>query len=880
MSEKGRTVYLKDYKPSSHLIDQVELFVDLHEDHALVRSRLHLRRNPASTGGPDLELVGESLVLEQLSIDGVIQDAGAYELCDTSLKLPALPEACVVETISKIEPQKNTALSGLYRSKGLFCTQCEAEGFRRITWYLDRPDVLARFKVAIEADSERYPVLLANGNPVDSGEAREARHYAVWEDPFPKPAYLFAMVAGNLKHIRDTFTTQSGRTVDLRIYTDPHNVHKCDFAMESLKKSMAWDEQRFGREYDLDIFMIVAVDDFNMGAMENKGLNLFNSSLVLALPEATTDMVFGRIEGVVAHEYFHNWTGNRITCRDWFQLTLKEGLTVFRDQEFSSDMGSRDMQRIDDVQTLRLRQFTEDASPMAHPIQPDYYQKIDNFYTATVYEKGAEVIRMMLTLLGEAAFRKGMDRYFEKHDGQAVTTVDFVKALEEGSGVDLTQIRRWYHQFGTPCITVNENWEPEAGVLELQMRQEHRGWTESADRGPLHVPIRVGLLSSTGEELPVQLEGGQLLRHPGLLELCDTEASFRLTGLSERPRLSINRGFTAPVKLERKTSREDLAFLLAHDTDSFARWEAGQELYRSCLLEAVNGWSPGSDVKIAPDLMNAWRSVLLDRSADPGFLASCLSLPGFATLSQYMDVIQVDALREVGRAYRKALVANFSAELKDTLAWLDTQLAGPYEWTPRMSGLRSMRGAVISALAEAASPEFCADLETRCKQANNMTDTMTMIGSLIDTHSAERERVLEAFASRWMEDDVVMNGWFAIQATSLRPDTLEQIKALMEHKAFDLRNPNKVRSLIGVLGTSNPYRFHEKDGSAYSFYTDQLLKVDALNPQMGAGLSRALISWRRFDKERGLLMKQELERIAAHKGLSSNAYEIVSRSLE
>ena len=881
MSTPAATVHLKDYRPADWHIHTVDLVMDLHADHALVRATLDLSPRGGYQAG-ELRLVGEELELQQVAVDGAVLENTRWRVEEGELVITGLKGARhQVETVTRIDPAANTELSGLYFSDGIYCTQCEAEGFRRITWFLDRPDVMALYTTTIQADKARCPVLLANGNLVEEGELEDGRHWARWVDPFPKPAYLFAMVAGPLEHIQDHFTTASGRKVTLRIYTEAHNVHKCDFAMDSLKRAMAWDEETYGREYDLDIFMIVAVDAFNMGAMENKGLNIFNSSLVLALPEATTDDGFAAIEGVVAHEYFHNWTGNRITCRDWFQITLKEGLTVFRDQEFSADMGSRAVARIGDVAQLRGRQFPEDASPMAHPIQPVSYQKIDNFYTATVYEKGSEVIRMMHTLLGQRGWRKGMDLYFERHDGQAVTTEDFVKALEDGSGRDLGQFRRWYRQHGTPRLTVRENWDEDNGILHLDIAQQVPGWADGATPGPLHIPLSIGLLDEQGRELPAQFMSESHAPTPGtrVLELVEKAQRFSFTGLAARPHLSFLRNFSAPVKVEREQSLEELAFLLAHDRDPFARWEAGQQLYLRSILDAVAAMREGCPAQVSQVVVDAWGTTLADADSDPASIAFALSLPGYAVVEQELEKVPVEAILAAGELHRLTLAQAHRAALEELYNRYRDELMGrPYDRESRSTGQRALKNICLSLLVETGDEAYAALALRQYREASCMTDTMGALGALTHSMAPQRQEALDDFAARWGKDPVVMNAWFSIQAVSRRDDTLERVEELLAHPAFDIRNPNKVRSLLLSFAVGNPGRFHEKEGRAYAFYTQRLRQVDALNAHMGSAMVRPLMSWRRHEDERAALLKGHLQELAGA-GLSANAGEIISRSL-
>jgi aminopeptidase N len=883
MSNNATLVHLADYAPFSHRVHHIALFFDIQPEETTVRAVLELERAPGIPAERALRLDGEDLELLGLVLDGVRLPAERYRRGEGCLLVEGLPERCELEILTRIRPQLNTQLSGLYKSGGMYCTQCEAEGFRRITYFPDRPDVLARFTTTIEADHGEFPVLLAGGNLMESGLAEGGRHWVRWEDPFPKPCYLFAMVAGRLEHIEDRFTTMSGREVTLRIYTESHNIRKCDWAMASLIRSMRWDEEVYGREYDLDIFMIVAVDDFNMGAMENKGLNIFNSSVVLARPEATTDEVFSRIEGVVAHEYFHNWTGNRVTCRDWFQLTLKEGLTVFRDQEFSADMGSRAVKRIADVLVLRQRQFPEDASPMAHAIQPVSYRKIDNFYTVTVYEKGAEVIRMLHTLLGAEGFRRGTDLYFKRHDGSAVTTEDFVRALEDGAGVDLGQFRRWYRQVGTPRLHASRHWDAAAGRLSLEFRQEVPGWAGDGDRGPLHLPMDLALLDGAGRELPLRLAGEEASGEAPtrrVLELREEVQRFDFVGLATEPVPSLLRGFSAPVRLELERSEEELAFLFARDTDPFCRWEAGQALFTAALLRAVAALQRRETPRIGEHLAAACRAALADADGDPAFTARALAMPGYAMLEQEFDPVPVDEVWGAILACRRGLAAALHDELLELIGRSAAHGAGGWSQDGRSVGWRALGNLSLGYLTALNEPDLDALALRRYHAADNMTDTLGALSALTHGHSPQREEAFADFYRRWREDSVVINQWFSLQAVADRGDTLHKVRELLGHEAFDLRNPNKVRALLVGFSQANPARFHARDGAAYEFVADQVLAVDALNPQMGASLARGFTRWKRFDEPHRQAMRAQLERLAAAATLSSNAREIVGRSLE
>ena len=719
-------------------------------------------------------------------------------------------------------------------------------------------------------------MLLSNGNRIEASELGDGRHRVRWEDPFPKPSYLFALIAGDLRAVTDRFTTASGRDVELAIYVEAHNLDKCDHAMASLKKAMRWDEERFGREYDLDCYMIVAVSHFNMGAMENKGLNIFNDKYVLARPDTATDQDFLGIEGVIAHEYFHNWTGNRITCRDWFQLSLKEGFTVFRDQEFSADMGARGVKRIADVRQLRAHQFAEDAGPMAHPVRPDSYIAIDNFYTATVYEKGAEVVRMQASLLGPETFRRATDLYFDRFDGQAVTTDDFVTCMEEASGRDLTQFRRWYAQAGTPVLTVSDLWEPETGTYTLTVRQHTPPTPGQTHKDPLHIPVAMGLIDPSGGELPVRLDGEPAGRAPGtrMLELRAGEESFRLVGLAERPVASLLRGFSAPVKLRMERPDADLALLMAHDGDGFSRWDAAQELMQRTLLARVGGTGAG----LPDDLVAAFRRALADRDGDQALIAEVLTLPSESYLADQMEVVDVDGIhasreglrRELGLALTADLLAVYRASTDD----------GPYRLDPEAMGRRAIKNLCLAYLMAAGDGEAGGLCQAQVEAAHNMTDVIAALRLLVDAGGAPAERGLAGFYERWRAQPLVIDKWFGIQAMSQRPDTLERVIRLMGHPDFTLRNPNRVRSLIGAFCSGNPVRFHARDGGGYRFLADRVLELDPVNPQIAARLLGPLVRWRRYDPDRQQLMRGEMERILAAPELSKNVYEIAAKTLD
>ncbi len=867
---KHPTIYRKDYQAPAYIIDEIYLDFLLGEKDCVVNTKTVFRKNPESVEeGRDVFLNGQELELLAIAVNGTGLASDQYRLDENSLTLLHMPDEFVLEVSTRIYPDKNTALEGLYRSSGNFCTQCEAEGFRKITYYLDRPDVMARFTTRIEADKKSCPVLLSNGNLVKEGELAEGRHFAVWEDPFPKPCYLFALVAGNLVFLQDTFVTKSGRNIDLRIYVQARNRDKCNHAMISLKKSMQWDEEVFGLEYDLNTFMIVAVDDFNMGAMENKGLNVFNSKYVLASQETATDQDYLGIEGVIAHEYFHNWTGNRVTCRDWFQLSLKEGLTVFRDQEFSSDMNSRAVQRIEDVRVLRSFQFREDSGPMAHPVRPDSYVEINNFYTVTVYNKGAEVIRMMHTLLGAENFRKGMDLYFKRHDGQAVTCDDFAAAMASASNVDLDQFKLWYSQSGTPELEVAEEWDENTNEYSLKIAQDCRPTPGQEEKKPFHIPLAFGLLDSTGEDM---------VTGRNMVELHAAEESFVFKDLPEKPVLSLLRGFSAPVKVKSWQGREQMAFLMANDSDPFNRWDAAFRLSESVILEITTMLQKGKQPVVDPLFVDAVKQILDDTKSDKSLLGMALTLPEENYLAQQMKVIDPDNLHGAREYVRQELAATLQTEFRKV--WEDNRDQGEYQLTPEAMGQRRLKNVCLSYLLAGESPDS-SDLEMILKQyhdGDNMTDVIAVLAALSHCDIPERQNLLDDFYRKWKEDVLVMDKWLILQATSSLPTTLDSVQELMNHPAFSMSNPNKVRSLIGAFG-SNHVCFHNKNGAGYRFLADQILTLDSSNPQIASRLTTPFAAWKRYDQARQELMREQLEHILTKKGLSGDVYEMVKRSL-
>jgi aminopeptidase N len=881
LGTRSTLVRRSDYQPPDFWIERVELVFLLDPERTRVRARLSGRRNEAvNPGRRPLVLHGEDLELHALRLNGSDLVIGEFEVDEHGLTVPEVPERFELETEVELQPRANTRLSGLYLSNGIFCTQCEAEGFRRITYFLDRPDVMARYSVRIEAERARYPVLLSNGNRVESGALPGGRHFVRYEDPFKKPAYLFALVAGELACQRDSFRTRAGREVELEIYVEPQNAGKCAHALRSLQRAMKWDEDVFGLEYDLDVYQIVAVNDFNMGAMENKGLNVFNSKYVLAEVETATDDDYQAIEGVIGHEYFHNWTGNRVTCRDWFQLTLKEGLTVFRDQQFSADMGSAAVKRIEDVRRLRSAQFAEDSGPMAHPIRPESYVSMDNFYTATVYEKGAEVVRLYHTLLGQEGFRRGLALYVERHDGQAVTCDDFRAAMADANGVDLARLERWYEQAGTPVLEARGSYDPAGRVYDLTLRQALPGAGVGADApAPLPIPVRLGLLGPDGRDLPLRLQGELKDRTAStrLVELVERERTFRFVDVPAAPVASLLRGFSAPVKLRCTRSRAELAFLMAHDSDPFNRWDAGQELAKQVLLELSAAHAHGHALVLDPAVSAAFGRVLADESLDGSFRALALTLPDELVLGQELEVIDPEAVhaarrfavRELARAHREAWLSTYRGLAARAAAGVERDAIEA----------RRLRNRALSYLASLEEPETTALAFQQFERARNMSDAEAALAALVGVDARERELALDAFYRRWKHEPLVLDKWFRLQALAPQPGTLERVLALSAHPDFTLKNPNRVRALLGAFAHGNQVRFHGRDGRAYAFFAERVLALDELNPQLAARMVSAFNLWRRFEPVRREAMRAELERIAARPGLSKDTAEIVQRAL-
>ena len=865
----------EDYREPDWWTRHVDLDVDLVPNATTIVSRLSIERREGVAGSPDLHLDGDSLQFVSATFDGVLLTPDRIETTQNGLVVHGLAErGGTLEIVQRCDPQNNTALSGLYLSNGIFCTQCEAQGFRRIAFSQDRPDVMATYKVRVAGDKQACPVLLSNGNPIEQGDLPNGRHFALWEDPFPKPAYLFALVAGDLALLEDSFVTKSGRTVALRIYSEHAVIDQCHHAMASLKKAMRWDEEVYGLEYDLDLFMIVAVSHFNMGAMENKGLNIFNTSATLARADTATDADFNQVERIVAHEYFHNWTGDRVTCRDWFQLTLKEGLTVFRDQQFTADLHSAAVKRIGDVQLLREGQFPEDAGPMAHPIRPDSYVEINNFYTRTVYEKGAEVIRMIRTLIGADAYRAGIDLYFERHDGQAVTCEDFVKAMEDASGKDLAQFRRWYAQAGTPELTVQRTYDAAAGTLTLDVAQMTPPTAGQPDKQPLHIPLRVGLLGQDGASLPVVLQGeNEPAPTDRVLELTKAQQRFVFQNLSEQPIPSLLRDFSAPVRLHLDLSDDELAILLGRDEDAFNRWEAGQRLALRLLLRGVDA---GGQTEASPALLDAFRQVLTRAEDDPAFAARAVLLPSFTYVGQQRARIDVDgilgALRSLQRSVSLALRAYWAATYE---RFVDPP---PHRDDTASAGRRAIKNQALYWSVQAPDSAAIARAQRQFERADNMTDSFAALRALAESRDGSADAALGTFYDRWQTEPLVVNKWFALQVSLDDDRVLAKAEALLQHPAFTLANPNRVSSLVGVF-SNNPAGFHRADGAGYRFVMDRVLEVDPKNPQVASRLLRPLGRLKPFDDHRQSLMRAELERALARPDLSRDCYEIASKSL-
>ncbi len=871
-----QTTYLKDYAPPPYLIRDVVLDIDITPEDTIVTANLSVTRNPAA-GDTDAPLVldGDELELLEVSLDGAKLDPERYTSAPEYLTIGDLPAAFKLETQVRIHPDRNTQLMGLFRSKDGYFTQCEAEGFRRITYFLDRPDVMSRYTTTIYADKERFPLLLSNGNLDATGDGPGGRHWARWVDPFPKPSYLFAMVAAKLDRLADTFTTASGRTVDLLVFVESGKIDQADYAMESLKASMRWDEEVFGLELDLDQYMIVAVSDFNMGAMENKGLNIFNTKYVLARADTATDGDFMMLDRVVAHEYFHNWTGNRVTCRDWFQLSLKEGLTVYRDQRYGEDRYSKAVQRIQEVRSLRAAQFPEDASPMAHAIRPEAYIEISNFYTATVYSKGAEVVRMINTLLGDTGFRAGMDLYFERHDGQAVRTEEFVAAMEDASGVDLGQFQRWYHQAGTPAVAVTMQRDTDSGSVSLLMTQTCAPTPGQADKAPFHIPVAVGFIDSDGNDVVISDNPEDPATR--VLSLTQAEQRFNFDDIPPGAVPSLLRHFSAPVTLRFDYADAELAHLMAHDSDPFNRWEAGQRLALNVLLSGIEAHRGGQAIAFPDNFISAVRRVLADSDADPAFAAEALSLPNAGYIAEQLDEVDPESILVVRTALRRRLATELEAELR--AAYARFAVDGTYSPDPVSAGRRAMRNLCLGYLMELHTQDIIELCAAHLRSADNMTEAMAALVSLANCDCPERDTALSFFYDKWRDEPLVIDKWFSVQAGSRLPDTFDRVQALMQHPDFDIRNPNRVRALIGAFCHGNHARFNAADGSGYAFAADQVIVLDAINAQIAARLARAFDRFRKFDAGRQAHAREALQRIRAIDGLSKDTFEVVSNAL-
>ena len=930
-----QTIFLADYTPPAYLIDTVELTFELDPDATLVTSRIAVRRNSrsgvaaavssAAAGGaaaaarshaaPPLVLNGEHLELISVAIDGRPLGAPQYVQTNESLSIAGLPASFILDITTRIAPAANTSLMGLYVSNGNFFTQCEAEGFRKITYFPDRPDVMAIYTVTVIGDKTKYPVLLSNGNCTLRRDLDGGRHMARWVDPFPKPSYLFALVAGNLAKLEETIKTRSGKKKLLQIYVEPRDLPKTQHAMDSLIRSIRWDEQRFGLELDLDQYMIVAVGDFNMGAMENKGLNVFNTKYVLADAATATDADYDGIESVIAHEYFHNWTGNRVTCRDWFQLSLKEGLTVFRDQEFSMDMSGtaqgngvapstsgRAVRRIGDVRVLRAAQFPEDAGPMAHPVRPDAYMEISNFYTVTIYEKGAEVVRMVQTMFGRAGFRRGMDLYFKRHDGQAVTCDDFFAAMDGAnagvlSAFERKQFSRWYAQAGTPRVAVNGSFDATSKTYTLRVRQSCLPTPGQPEKKALVIPLTLALFGKDGKSLPLKLAGEAGAHGNEATLLCSgTDNVFVFEGVTKAPVPSLLREFSAPVALEFDYSDADLAFLLAHDDDAFNRWEAGQRLFMRLLTALARKASSGAAeprassgaaepraslrgevLDVPANIIKAFRAVLLDRKIDAAFKAEALSLPSEITIAEQMHEVDPGAIHAARVFVRRALARACKAEL--LAAWKANAVAGPYRPDPVFAGKRALQGIALGLLMELDAADVLTIAIRQYDSAINMTDRMNALGALMLSEAAARNTALDAFYRQFSGDALVVDKWLALQGGARGATTLARVQSLMKHEAFSLRNPNKVRALIGTFCHGNPAGFHANDGSGYAFWAGRVIEIDAINPQVAARLARAAAQWKKLEPGRRALLHAALDRVAGQAGLSKDTFEVVSKSL-
>ena len=868
--------YRKNYKQPAHWIDKVELTIDLFEDYVLVYSKLFVKVNPNDPAST-LILNGENQELLEVKLNTKTLTADHYQLTHDSLTVVNTPDEFILELTSKINPQENVALMGLYNSGGNFCTQCEAEGFRRISYYIDRPDVMAVFTTTVIAKKEKYPVLLSNGNLIEKGNLKEGRHYAKWHDPFKKPCYLFAMIAGNLAVIEDYFVTCSKRKVTLRIFAARNVIAKCHYAMQALKKAMKWDEEIYGREYDLDIFMIVAVNDFNFGAMENKCLNIFNDKYILVDSKTATDLDYSNIDAVVGHEYFHNWSGNRVTVRDWFQLSLKEGFTVFRDHSFSEAVGSKAIQRIEQIKKFRTFQFPEDAGPLAHSVRPDSYMEINNFYTVTIYEKGAEVIRMLQTILGPEKFRKGTDLYFSRNDGKAVSCDDFVQALQDASDIDLTLFKKWYNQAGTPIIKVTTAYDQEKASYRIRLQQSCLPTPGQPHKDPLHIPFAFGLLNKAGEDIPLQSRQDLTSSKTYVINFTEKDKEFTFINIAEKPIPSLLRHFSAPVKLEYNYSEEELAFLMAKDNDAVARWEASQQLATLVLFKLMKQYQAKEKLTKPQQYLDSLNTLLKDRKVDKALVAEMFTLPEINYLIELVDKIDVEALVSARKFLQNTIAETLQTEL--LVVYKENLTQKPYEYNSHRAAERALKNIALFYLILAKEDAYGQLGYEQFKAANNMTDEYAALCVLVIYNVNYQQEVLEMFYQKWQSDHLVIDKWFAVQARIIGSNTLERVKTLLKHPAFNIKNPNKVRALLGSF-VRNFECFHTKDGKSYEFITEQIIQLDKINPMGAARLVTVLSQWRKFDEVRQQLMKDQLIRIKTSPSLSTDVLEIVSKSLE
>ncbi len=874
-----QTIHLKDYTFPEYLINNIDLNFVLDEEKTRVVSKLTIHKNPQSQDqNTPLVLQGEGLELISIAIDGITLNTDQYQQSDETLTITNVPQeqpfTLSIENI--INPKNNTALEGLYLSSTMLCTQCEAEGFRKITYFLDRPDIMCTFKTTLVGDKDKYPILLSNGNKTAEGELKNNRHWFTWEDPFKKPCYLFALVAGQLECIEDTFNTMSGREIALKIFVELHDIDKCDHAMQSLKNSMRWDEETYDREYDLDLYMIVAVGHFNMGAMENKGLNIFNTKFVLARPDTATDSDYEHIEGVIGHEYFHNWTGNRITCRDWFQLSLKEGFTVFRDQEFTADQTSKAVKRIEDVILLRARQFAEDAGPLSHPIRPDSYIEINNFYTLTVYEKGAEVVRMIRTLLGEEGFKKGSDLYFQRHDGQAVTCDDFVNAMEAANDFNLKQFRQWYSQAGTPEIEVTEQFNAADKTYTLTLKQQTAPTPGQPTKVPLHIPVRLGLLANDGSALTLRTDGYQSSDEL-IIDLKSEQQTFVFEQIDKKPTPSLLRGFSAPVILKIQQGLEDLAFLLSYDTDTFNRWEAGQKMSGQIIFGLIDNIQQGKSLQVTSLLVESFKKILQQTWDDLSYFSLLLSLPEENYLAGQMVVIDVNAIHQAREVVKLTLAQQLKDQFLDLYQRYHKDESGQFD--AGSIGRRRIKNICLSYLNKLETEESYHLADKQFETAKNMTDQIAALSIITNSSNPAKKSALQNFYQQWKNEALVIDKWFTLQACSSAKDTFSTVQTLMKHPAFEITTPNRVRSLIGAFSQANQLHFHAENGQGYQFLTDQIIALNSINPQVASRMVSALTQWQHFDKNRQTLMKDALEKIINTKDISKDVFEVASKSL-